>query len=353
MTSLSNKNDHERPLVYFYSGSKLPRYWRDSVRVTSRGWSGPIVMLTDFGVSRPPRNVEVIDFTEFFDSRQFEEFRALSPMNGDFRNGFWFKAVLRFFVFEQFMEKYKVNSFLHLELDVPGFSLDKIPFGLDKNGRGVFVPWLTDTHGIASFVYVNHLSGLRQILRGFSEHSHLGHEMAMLGAILRDGRGVFGLPTTGTLASIVRGDQLPRNQVLPSRDVGVFDAAPIGHWILGNDPRNQPGRLVRNHFVFHYVDDSQQDLDSLRIELSVSEDSVDLETVAGRFSLHCLHIHSKALYLVRWRSLFRWIIQVANGSKSSVMPVVPIAGSFRRSRLVRWGEIRLVRLKTFVTARMR
>lgn len=353
MSSFSNRNSRERPLVYFYSGDKLPSYWRDSVRVTSRGWSGPIVLLTDSGVSRPPKNVEVIDFTEFFDSRRFEEFRLRSPMDGDFRNGFWFKAVLRFFVFEQFMENYKLTSLLHLELDVPGFSLERIPFELDKLGRGVFVPWLTDVHGIASFVYVNNISGLRQLLRGFSEHSHLGHEMAMLGVMLRDGRGVFGLPTTGTLASIVRGDLLPRNQVPPSRDVGIFDAAPIGHWILGNDPRNQVGRLVRNHFVFDYVDDSKQDLESLRMELSYSKDSVDIATVAGSFSVHCLHIHSKALYLVRWSSLFRWIIRVANRSKSRVVPVIPIAGSFRKVRLVRWGEARLVKLKALVIARIR
>ena len=347
--SSTAKSTGERPLVYFFSGDRLPSYWRDSIRISSRGWSGPIVVLTDCRVLRSPRNAEIIDFTEFFDPRGFESFCARTPLDGEFRKGFWYKTVLRFFVLEQFMRARRISSFLHLEFDVAGFSLDRVPFELDQFGRGAFVPWLTDSHGIASAIYVNHLGGLTRILGGFDKYIHLGHEMAMLGAILRDGSGIFGLPTSGTLAKIVSGESLPTNHVLPSRRIGVFDAAPIGHWILGNDPRNQRGELVRNHFVFDYVDCSRDDLERIDLKLSLGANSVELETAAGSFALQSLHVHSKALYLVRWRPVFRWILSRSRSTKSRLLPIPPARGSFRDGKLSRWGEVRLVRLRAFLT----
>lgn len=331
-------------LVYVYSGDKLPRYWRDSIATTRRGWRSRIFLLTDCRVSRPPKGVTVVDYRDWFDNEMFSHFSRLSPLDQHFRRGFWLKTVLRFFVIRGFMEAYSEKQIMHLELDVVGFSLGSLPRILNEFGVGAFIPWINPSHGIASMVYFNGVEGADEILQGFIEHSHLGHEMAMLGKTLENGSNVYGLPTSSTLARLLRGEPLPSNQLTPFRGLGLVDAAPIGHWVLGNDPRNQTGRLVRNHFIFDYNDDSGKDMQTVQPQVRRVGNSVILSSGDQEFNLWCLHIHSKALYLVRNTLFFDWVLQASRRNVSSILPVVPIIGRFRNSNVKRRLDIYLVRL---------
>jgi hypothetical protein len=332
------------PLIFFFSGTKFPRYGRDSLRIARRSWPGPVVLLTDTDLKRVPRGVTVERYESWFSSTGFDSFCEKSPLNGNFRGGFWHKTVLRFFVLEQFMERTGVSRFLHLELDVAPFDLSGVTGALDDWGSGFFVPWLTPEHGIASLAYCNSAKALKTVLNGFATHVHVGHEMAMLGRILKSSpREVFGLPCSGTLAKQLRGEALPSNQIPVSEELGIFDAAPFGHWLLGNDARNQRGSWVKNHFLYHYTPDSRTDLERLAPKFFVTQNKIWLESNGLRLRVRCLHIHSKAMYLVRSRLLLRIHVNIANKPKTSLVMVLP--------RLVLWGDSRQRELLSLLLVR--
>lgn len=335
-------------LVYFFSGQKIPGYAKDGLALAAKNFQGQIMVLVDNPRIQLGSRFIVENYMDWFDAQGFQTFVRKTPLDPGFRDGFWHKAVLRFFVIEQFMKVKGVNRLLHMELDNALLGISEIPDALDQIGKGVFLPWLTPSHGIASFVYVNSTSSLTKLIRGFNKNAHLGHEMAMLGRALQVGQGVFGLPTTGTLAMMERKALLPANQIQPSSKLGIFDAAPIGHWLFGQDARNQRGQLVRNHFIYDYYERSKEDLLSLAPKLVFDSTGLTFSSKSGTFPVRCVHIHSKALYLVRNPFMFRWVVTRSHKLKPTILPIFPRIGSWRDSRLRRKFHIFLVRSRNFL-----
>jgi hypothetical protein len=68
---------------------------------------------------------------------------------------------------------------------------------------------------------------------------------------------------------------------------GIFDAAPIGMWLTGQDPRNHRGRILR----YKPIPESYVDPTRLKGRLELKEENLMYD---GNTPIYDLHIHSKA-----------------------------------------------------------
>ena len=314
----------EAPLVFVYIGNNLPLYARDSLILAIKNWSGPVVLIADSFPWWIPKQVRRVRYRDWFSSAAFDEFATLSPLNPSFRGGFWHHTVMRFFVLAQFMETYGITRIMHAELDVAVLDMKGVSSELDAIGDGVFLPWVVKSHGVASILYCKSRKARESVLGEFLEHYELGHEMAMLGRILQRGNSaIFGLPSHGTLAREILSVQNGPNEILSSQSLGVFDGAPLGHWIFGEDPRNRPGKVVCNHYRFDYAPESEELLRVLPPIFSFSGEGLKLLRDHEAFPIRAIHVHSKAMYLVRWNLLFACHVWLANRSRSFPVLVFP------------------------------
>ena len=114
---MSPLNWHE--VLFVYLGTRLPPYARASLRLAQE-FSGAHVRLLG-NAQQAPRNLgSSAVFTaieDFYDDAEFKEAsRYLSSSHG-FREGFWHKALERFYVLEAFWRVSGQSDILHAELD--------------------------------------------------------------------------------------------------------------------------------------------------------------------------------------------------------------------------------------------
>lgn len=284
----------ETPLVYYFSGREIPRYAVETLRFVSRVWEGPIVLLHN--VSRPPqvRGIMYENFSGWYDSRQFETFRAGSPLDLNFRAGFWFHTAERFWVLEQWARMNNVSRFLHSELDILFLKISELPRRLDRIGSGLFYPRATVENAGASIFYVNDVTALRQFLVFAESEASLGYEMRILAKFLdRFPQLAFALPSHNYLEI-----HLGRNQdwdfVAPEDIGGVVDVGAIGTWIVGHDTRNSTRGPVWNKTFLEGHGSSM--LGDIRYRFDPFSREMTLE-IPGQISvpLLCIHVHSKKI----------------------------------------------------------
>jgi hypothetical protein len=284
------------PLVYFYGGAPIPDYGDLTLRHMVSRWNGSVVVLHSEPVANKVRGVLYLRYTDWYNTEPFEKFRRVSPLEENFRQGFWLLTAERFFVLQQWAERSGVHRFLHAELDVALYDVQALPTILDSVGTGLFYPRASGDYSGASLMYVNSLSVLSQFLRFAQSNALHGSEMRVLAEFHRQHPEVaFALPSHSSIdfdlgvrkswAGIEAGDA-----------VGIIDVGALGTWVLGNDRRNVGRRPVYNK---DYVDGHGNELfagltfhySPTRQELSVTAPN------AKRLKISALHIHSKAMHI--------------------------------------------------------
>jgi hypothetical protein len=282
------------PLVYYFSGRELPRYAVDALRFITRVWIGPVVLLHNIPKPPPVQGVLYENFSSWYDSRRFAKFRAGSPLDSTFRDGFWFHTAERFWVLEQWASRMRVSRFLHSELDILFFRISELPKRLDRIGSGVFYPRASIENAGASVFYVNEVGALQQLLTFAESKASLGYEMRILAEFLDQfPRLAFALPSHNYFEI-----QLGRSQewdfVAPEDLGGVVDVGAIGTWIVGHDTRNSTRGPVWNKTFLE--GHGSQMLEDIRYRFNPFSREMALR-VSGQIPvpLLCLHVHSKKM----------------------------------------------------------
>lgn len=280
------------PLVYVQLGAPLPEYAVTTLRVAVERGDGPVVLATDAAV--PPtvdHRVTVLPTARWYDPAAFAAFRRRSTLDPAFRGGFWLHAAERFFVLAAAARHLGLDRLLHAELDVLLMPLGGLGARLDRAGRGVFVPRDHPGRAIASLIYVNDTGALDLLNRTLTEEAASGNEMRLLARFLdRHPERGFGLPTDDALRR-TWGPRRPRT-VGPGTVGGIVDAAALGQWLLGVDPRNTDGPVLnrfRNERMRH---------DPERLRFTVDRTTGAMTVRRGRsraVPLLGLHVHSKAM----------------------------------------------------------
>jgi hypothetical protein len=288
-------------LNFVFIGEKLPNYARASIKLANQTCGAKVQLIGNSSIAKSidKKYAELIPIEEFYDKEQFTDASKRITSDRGFRNGFWIKSVERFFVLDQFAKYTAQETIFHAELDQLLFGIDDLITQIDKTfRRGMFIPFHSPTSAVASVVYINDFAALDSLINTASTGDSYNNEMELIAAWARlNPEKVFALPT---LASIAKGSERvvpPHVEELSLMEtLGAVDAAQMGQWVAGIDPRNVS---LETKPETKFVDQEREWLltekDLIEFEFEVSPDQKKLHVTNswGRTRLYNLHLHAK------------------------------------------------------------
>ena len=312
------------PLVFVYLGKKLPKYAVASLQFAAKNAKVPIVLISNI---KNPAEAHPDIKHHFY---PYKESKGSNDSNSKFRDGFWLKTTERFYALERFMVNEQIEKCFHAELDNLVFNISQLEPKLDKLGKGIFVPSDHVDRAIGSLMYTNSLTVFTEFCEYARSFNFRKNDMEILASFIKKSpRIAFPLPSTPSDTGKVDVGESTKDLL---SDIGLFDAAAIGQWYFGIDPRNSYNRIHNRFSNEMFVGDLQDFL--LVIHEDVSE--LHLHSKSNFFApirLHNLHVHSKIhKKLVKKQHLIR-IIGATNKGKRVVISV-NMSGKLRYLRFM-------------------
>jgi hypothetical protein len=166
------------------------------------------------------------------------DFEFKTSLNKSFRNGFWFLTSLRFFYIYEFMKQFNISDVFHLENDVPIYynCNEIIPF-IDKNY--LYLPFDSFKRNIASIIYIPNKDIFKIIL---DQYDFNKNDMENFVNIKKKTNLIKNFPI------FIKIDGLNEEQKFVCENCEIipfiFDAAAIGQYLGGVDPRNDSGNTI-------------------------------------------------------------------------------------------------------------
>ncbi len=321
-------------LVFVWMGSKLPSWGKTALQL-SKDLSGAEVVLISNRIAGQCSEVDAQYFIEDFYQAPKFWLEAEQSFDVKFRDGFWVKTTERFFVLEQFIKAYSIDSLFHAEIDNLIFNIDGLSEKLDKIGRGIFCPRDSLSRGIASLIYINDHLALSE-LNKFSANNKLAekNDMNLLGSLLNSSEKFFSLPTEHLIQNA---HSVNWKSISPDDSEGIFDAAALGQFLFGIDPRNG-GVLLFNGFE---NENKGCDLWQLDYNINIRDRSFTIkDRLTNRtFNLFNIHVHSKLFGQLKNQKRFNSILKRINHGKTTLMNI-----DLMQNRIFRSIKARLARL---------
>lgn len=234
-------------------------------------------------------------------------FQRRSIQDKEYRGGFWHHTSARFFVLYEFMAQTGIKNVIHIENDVLIYhNCDKVLSVPLFNKSELYIPFDSYERNIASIVYIPCAHVLSQIL---VHYDYEKNDMYNFGEIRKKtdcirqfpifvDEQAFDLSSTSD-SSIIDGERAFVSRGWSQFGGYIFDAAAIGQYVGGVDPRNCPGDtrgFVNETCVIKYADEG----------VVIWKTDGDNDVVKRPFlqrnnrqiiPIFNLHIHSKALIL--------------------------------------------------------
>ena len=264
------------PIVIVYLGSHLPDYVIKNCRYLTNTFSEKQLILVTDHKHQKIKKVKNFNFKSILiekDDSSIDFFQDYSGHPKDFRSGFWYLTIARFFALEFVMIKEGIDRAIHFESDVlvsPSFPFDSFI------GHKVAFPTISANKAIASIFYV----GSRGNLKNFNDFAR--------SKIIEDP-----METDMTLLSCYlnafpdKAEDL-NSQTSTSKSI-LFDGASFGMFLTGTDPRNTFGRST----LFGDIPDHDEKPSKFKYSFSKESDLLITEKDNVR-KLVNLHIHSKS-----------------------------------------------------------
>lgn len=280
-------------LIFVWIGNELPDWAVISLNISVRNSNCTVFLLTSNicnAVDPACNQVLISSFYVKSDSRFVNN-------NVDFRDGFWVKTTERFFILRDFILKNQIKSFFHAEIDNLIFDISNLESVMNKIGIGLFIPKDSVERCIASLIYINKPSLLCEFCEYVINNPNLlSNDMYLLGDFGNRKSDVFYLPNESIFSE--KSDFICVDHV---KLKGIFDAASIGQYLFGIDPRNS--RLpVFNKFI---NENCKSDLASCKFKISIKENKATINGI----NLYNIHVHSKIFAKL---SNDNWIDRVVN-----------------------------------------
>ena len=216
------------------------------------------------------------------------------------------------------MHFYNYQNIFHAELDNLIFDINDLSGTLNKLGKGIFVPRDSVSRGIASLIYINNANSLSKITSFYSNNTSIiaHNDMDILGSLLTNDCEFHSLPTESE--SFTKNFD-SNGQVLESQQThGIFDAASIGQYTFGFDPRIVAKLIVKNCI---YNENLHFDFSKINIELDMVNgvsSIIDLQTKLTK-RVYNIHVHSKLFYLIDNPKKLSQIVERLNSGKCSIL----------------------------------
>jgi hypothetical protein len=300
-------------LVFVYLGKRLPKYAIESINFALKNSKMPIVLISN--IVNLPKFESLVEHY-FYANVEKSEF---TEVDEKFRNGFWIKTTERFFALEEFMKVRNIEKCFHAELDNVIFNISNVSVELDKIGDGIFVPRDHEDRAIGSLVYVNSLRIYSDFCQFARSHNYCLNDMEILADFLKKYPDkAFPLSSSPVLEIGIDVKNLKVSREDRLYEVGLFDAAAIGQWYFGIDPRNTR-RKVTNRFKNEKYSGDLSDF-WLTWDEPISKMSLSSKTqVFTEKSLFNLHIHSKIHKKLLKRGKFEKIISLTNRGNTVII----------------------------------
>lgn len=310
-------------LYFVFVGDRLPEYVPSAIRLAQKH-SGMRVNLLANHVAVPKRLrgiVNIYPIESFYDATVFD--KAVKNINSDheFRNGFWLRALERFFILAQFARVHNLRSFFHAELDQLLFNAGQLVRNIESTDRkGLFFPFHSSESGMASVFYCNDILALDSLLEFAIKESNYANEMQLLAGWARAyPQMMHALPTMiNTVKQYPDSELVNKSQPTVHEMGGVVDAAQLGQWVGGEDPRNTP---IHQFPVTKFVDTpnahrlERSQLEQMKFHLTTSGSLVAQVMDEAQVEVYNLHLHSKVhSYLLSKTSGLNWLLLNANGN---------------------------------------
>ena len=283
-------------LVFVYLGTTVPKYVTSNMRqVANRFPKYDLVFIGDD--SKSCKKVSDLGFKTWQSpdpESAWELNRYSLSHNPNFRDGFWFKTLARFFALNEFLKTSPKNSCLLIESDVwvsPTFPMDKF----ENADFEIAYPLTTAKQGVASTMFVKSQLEMQHFL-GFAtaevRRNPNSSDVTILAEYNKNfPERVLVLPSGPTnklaynhgfqdLEPYLMSKQTPfQNQ--------IFDGSTWGQFLTGEDPRNSWGfRLIYHVQQHHAVNPSFFNFKHAQEKLIASNQGVE-------YVINSLHVHSK------------------------------------------------------------
>jgi len=233
--------------------------------------------------------VSVESLTDYYN------FQSRSKLNRDFRGGFWHLTSARFFFIHAFMKEYQVERIIHLENDVLiYYNCDEILTMSLLDKSEIYLPYDSFERSIASIMYIPDSNILERVLENYDTEKN---DMQNFINARKQGW-IRGFPIW--IPDTIRDVNSERQFVSENSDDFhgfIFDAAAIGQYLGGVDPRNIHGNtrgFINEECVILYGNEG-------RIEWEIDEINnrklpIFIRNETGqKMRIFNLHIHSKNL----------------------------------------------------------
>jgi hypothetical protein len=233
-------------------------------------------------------NIQLIAIDELSDSYYYNE---RTQLDNHFRGGFWALASARFFYLYEFMRSRDIENVVHLENDVIIYrNIDELNDAVDKTK--LYLPFDSFTRNIASIMFIPNHNVFKMVLDryNFSKNDMENFSIIQSQTGLIENFPIF----------ISDANCSPEYQFVTrgyNKFKIIFDAAAIGQYLGGVDPRNCAGDttgFVNETCIIKY--------DQYRFIWNVVNGiKCPFIVVESADGTHCsypifnLHIHSKAL----------------------------------------------------------
>jgi hypothetical protein len=228
-------------------------------------------------------NIILIDV---YDLSENYNFISNTTLDKSFRDGFWFLTSLRFFYIYELINKYNLEDVFHLENDVLiYYNCHEIIKYINKNY--MYIPFDSYKRNIASILYIPNKTIFKNIL---DNYNYKINDMENFSYIKNKTGLIQNLPI------FIKNDNLTKEQKFVSENSEIFpfifDAAAIGQYLGGVDPRNINGNtegfvnetcvIKYNNYKFLF-----KQIDGIKKPFIVINDI--------EMPIFNLHIHSKNL----------------------------------------------------------
>jgi hypothetical protein len=270
---------------------------------------------------------EVVDIASVVSREERSTLRSnLSTAGFDlrFRRGYWERVFLRFLAIENFARTLPGDEpALHLESDVASFvTAEVVDDALRQTDAPALIPMIDELNACPSIMIGRTAGDLAQlagyVIREFGANRGLS-DMQILARGVAEGLAAQ-LPTSPSASKQV----LRVSPVLMDGGVGepvdarvVFDAAAVGQYLFGIDPRNNKGVLIAGYR------ETRGGLDPglwANWHLAMSSDGnvwVAFESEGTTGVMALIHIHAKTIVPLPPSDAASWlsVLDVANGRR--------------------------------------
>ena len=276
-------------MIYIWLGTKLPKWAFESISFTRKNnvYREIILIVNQKNNKNLDIKLERINVDLFYINLKKLDIKVTKSNNLNKESNFWLFTSLRFEVLNFYIKNKNLKSFYHAEIDNLIFNFDDLDKIFNQIGNGIFVPRDGKFRAIASFFYCNKDSCLDELLSLFSPPFNPENDMQALGMYANQSKYFYSLSTESY-------DYTKNIWKIISPDItnGLFDAAAIGQYFLGIDPRNNKYEPTFNLFQNEYSKVNFEELeivsDGLQIFLRFSKKK-------KFYKLYNIHIHSKEI----------------------------------------------------------